>query len=275
MGLDDRFTKIHPTMNPPVPRSGTRTTFPGVTGGSDLDKLRAHYTWTKGDPTNFQSGDGLVPAAHTREAQFQDYVTGTQSDTLAWPGDATPWPGVATAGPEAPRPSDRWIDQGLGSLAGTAPAPSGVSQPLNFSIPGIPALGSLPGLTYTDPVTGEFVDMRPDQAMSFSGLERNSDSAGPDTFMYRAYDNYTFPDGRTVGSDPGGYPHPSTNSQNFTFGTGERYQDPSAPSHWRERSVNYNLNSLPSVPDTHYISGNPLWEFRNVSTGGTTGQRPW
>jgi len=274
MGLDDRFTKIHPTMNPPVPRSATRTTFPGVTGGSDLDRLRANYMWTTGDPTNFQSGDGLVPAAHTREAQFQDYVTGTQSDTLAWPGDAPPWPGVATAGPEAPRPRARPIDQGLGSLEGTASAPSGVSQPLDFSIPGIPALGSLPGLTYTDPTTGEFVDMRPDQAMSYHGYVRNEPSVGPDTFLYRTYDNYVFPDGRTVGSDPGGYPAPQ--GGNFSFGTGETYADPESPTGWSQYYNRYNdLRSLPSVPDTHYVTGAPLWEFRNMGTGVTTGQRPW
>jgi hypothetical protein len=257
-GLDDRFTRIHPTMNPPVPRSGTRSVFPGVTGGSSLDELRSQYKWNQGSPTNFPSGEGLVPLSHTEESQFQDYVTESQRDRLTWPGDPSPWPAGDSEGPAAPRPTAAPIDQGLGSLEGTAPAPSGISMTPDWLAQNIPALGSLPSLVYTDPNTGQTVDMRPEQTIRAADEAiRTPGGDATYTIGYTPYDHYTFNDGTVVGSHPGVQDMVLDHSRNV----------------YKMRPYRFTGNQLNPIAPTIY--GRPLYNFTNLRNDQTTNYRPW
>ena len=280
-GLDDRFTRIHPTMNPPVPRSGTRGVFPGVTGGSSLDDLRSHYKWYIGGPTNFPSGEGLVPQSHIEESQFQDYVTGSQSDRLTWPGDPAPWPAGDSDGPSVPRPTSAPIDQGIGSLAGTAPAPSGIARTPEWISENIPALGSLPSLVYTDPNTGETVDMRPRQSLSVD-YGTTLGPGGIDTISYTPHDRYEWGNGLVTGS-AGNLPSSARTdwadrfkTMNWKFDTGRPYWYTNSQGDLVQRNLlrEYLPQGIPMEPDLN-VSGDPMWQFQNASTGSTMSTRPW
>ena len=275
-GLDDRFTRIHPTMNPPVPRSNTRSVFPGVTGGSSLDDLRSQHRWNQGYPTNFPSGEGLVPQSHTEESQFQNYVTQSQRDRLTWPGDPSPWPAGDSEGPASPRPTAAPMDQGIGSLAGTASAPSGIARTPDWLAQNIPALGSLPSLVYTDPNTGQTVDMRPTQSMDLSYSTESVNGIG--TIGYTPYDMYDWGNSFATASGDSlsseGFFDPSDGSTDWRFNTGNMYESTSNPGTWLDETQRYFPGSIPSEPDLNRF-GRPMWQWQNTSSGGIQSARPY
>ena len=168
-----------------------------------LDGMRYDFDFKVGPETNFTQPEGLLPSSYSYEKEFNDYVNQEHQNRLAWPGDSSGWP-ASDSDPYSRAvaeylPGYPMQGLGIGAISGASSIPDmyGGQQSEPFST-GIPPMGSIPGLMYTDPSTGNLVDMSPYQA-GYSQTYPSGETLETTT------NYYTFPDGTTVGSLPVGW----------------------------------------------------------------------
>jgi len=168
-----------------------------------LNGMRYDFDIKVGPETNFTQPEGLLPSSYSYEREFNDYVNQEHRNRLAWPGDSSGWP-ASDSDPYSRAvaeylPGYPMQGLGIGALSGSSSMPDiyGQQQETPFST-GIPPMGSIPGFLYTDPSTGNLVDMSPTQA-SYSRTYPTGE------VVETTADYYTFPDGTTVGSLPVGW----------------------------------------------------------------------